>query len=196
MLARELARRRQPRTRGERAVDDGVTQRAIDVGTANTSAGSGDRRQQRTLKTTRHGWAPEMVQFWIVYWIFRADHEVARVPLMEPIDVLLVTSSALPELEPYDRPLLDALRGLGLSARPAVWNDAEVDWQRCGAAVIRSAWDSHLHSETFLAWAERADRATRLFNPAPVIRDNVHKGYLRALAERVAVTPTVWVNRG
>lgn len=111
--------------------------------------------------------------------------------------VALATSSALPSLEPYDRPLLSALTDLGVDARATVWSDPTVDWTAPSAVVIRSTWDSHLRPEPFLAWVDAVAGATRLFNPAELIRWNMHKGYLRELAARgVPVTPTRWVARG
>ncbi len=113
------------------------------------------------------------------------------------MDVALATCAAHPSLDPYDRPLLGALAGLGLDARAAAWDDASVDWGAARAVVIRSAWDSHLRRDEFLAWADATAAATRLHNPAGVIRWNMHKGYLRAFEARgVPVTPTLWVARG
>jgi hypothetical protein len=113
------------------------------------------------------------------------------------MDIALVTSSAYPDLEPFDRPLRSALGDLGLDARAVVWNDPAVDWSTIGVAVVRSAWDCHLVPDQFLAWVDRAGQQTRLHNPPATLRWNMQKRYLRTLAERgVAVTPTLWVERG
>jgi hypothetical protein len=49
----------------------------------------------------------------------------------------------------------------------------------------------------FVAWAERVGGLTDLWNPAPILRWNTHKGYLADLARRgVPVVPTVWLAAG
>jgi hypothetical protein len=113
------------------------------------------------------------------------------------VDVAIVTWSGLPQLDSYDVPILAALAELGLEARPCIWDDPAVDWSVPRAVVVRTAWDSHLRRDAFVAWAGKVGRLTRLFNPADVLRWNTHKGYLRELeAKGVPVTPTVWVPKG
>jgi hypothetical protein len=113
------------------------------------------------------------------------------------MDVALVTCARLPQLDPDDVPLLEALRLRGLDARAVVWDDPAIDWPGVRLAVLRSPWDYHLRRAEFLAWAERASRQTRLLNPLATVRWNSHKGYMKELAERGApVTPTVFLDRG
>jgi hypothetical protein len=113
------------------------------------------------------------------------------------LDIAVLTWSGLPELDPFDSSLLPALARLGLDARPVVWDDPAVDWRAVRLALVRNTWDSHLRRDDFVAWADRVERLTRLHNPAPVLRWNTHKRYLRELeAKGVPVTPTVWVERG
>ncbi|AGC42244.1 hypothetical protein MYSTI_00895 [Myxococcus stipitatus DSM 14675] len=113
------------------------------------------------------------------------------------MDVAILTYSGLPQLDAYDAPLLPALAELGVDARPVIWDDPEVDFREVRAAVVRTVWDSHLRRDTFVAWAEKVGRLTKLFNSAEVLRWNTHKLYLRELeAKGVPVTPTVWVEKG
>lgn len=112
------------------------------------------------------------------------------------MDVAVLTYSDMPELAEFERPLLPALRALGLDARPVVWDDPTVDFNTVRLAVVRSTWDSHLRRDTFVAWAQKVGRLTRLHNPADVLRWNTHKFYLRELEEKgIPVTPTAWVER-
>jgi hypothetical protein len=113
------------------------------------------------------------------------------------MDVALVTCARLPDLDPDDVPLLDALRQRGLDARPVVWDDPAIDWSGVRLAVLRSPWDYHLRQDEFLGWAARVSGQARLLNPLPTVRWNSHKGYMRELAARGApVTPTVFLDRG
>ncbi|RKH01060.1 hypothetical protein D7V97_29455 [Corallococcus sp. CA053C] len=113
------------------------------------------------------------------------------------MDIAVVTYAGMPQLYPFDAPLVPALRALGLDARPVIWDDPSVDWSGVRAAVVRNAWDSHLRRDEFVAWADRVGALTRLFNPADVLRWNTHKGYLRGMeAQGLPLTPTVWVSPG
>ena len=56
--------------------------------------------------------------------------------------------------------------------------------------VVRSPWDYFDHLDRFLRWVDDVEAATRIVNPATVIRWNSHKGYLAEMGERgVPVLP-------
>jgi glutathione synthase/RimK-type ligase-like ATP-grasp enzyme len=102
----------------------------------------------------------------------------------------------LPEPDPDQDLLLDALRAEGARAELAAWDDERVEWGAFDACVIRSTWDYYHALPSFLAWLERVSSATRLLNPLAIVRWNVHKRYLRDLAARGApVVPTRWIDR-
>ncbi|WP_192340928.1 ATP-grasp domain-containing protein [Streptomyces sp. VITNK9] len=89
-----------------------------------------------------------------------------------------------------DLPVLArALADAGASASVEVWDDAGVDWAAFDLVLIRSTWDCSWRADEFTAWAERCGGATRLANPAPVVRWNTDKRYLADLA--AAGVPTV-----
>jgi glutathione synthase/RimK-type ligase-like ATP-grasp enzyme len=90
-----------------------------------------------------------------------------------------------------DLPLLAAAATeRGVRAETAVWDDPDVDWDAFDLVVVRSCWDYVPRRDAFLAWAERVPR---LANPAPVLRWNTDKTYLRELASAgVGVVPTAW----
>lgn len=109
----------------------------------------------------------------------------------------LATRSELPSWEVDDRHLHAALRSAGMAFEQPVWDDPGVDWSRYSAVLIRTTWDYQDKLPAFLAWCERVAVASRLFNPAPVVRWNTHKGYLRELAAAgVPFLPTRWLSRG
>lgn len=112
--------------------------------------------------------------------------------------VALVTCASIRELTDDDRPLLGELWRLGIKAEPAVWDDPSVDWDGFDAAVLRSTWDYHLSPTAFFAWLSRLEAlGTALWNPAPVVRANADKSYLKKLeAAGVPVVPTQWVDGG
>lgn len=108
--------------------------------------------------------------------------------------IALATCSALPELDPDDRLLLEPLRTLGLEARAEVWDDATVDWSAFDLVVIRSTWDYAARRAEFIAWAKSVPR---LVNPADVVEWNTDKRYLADLAAAgLPVVPTTWLSPG
>ena len=96
-----------------------------------------------------------------------------------------------------DRLLQAALTRRGLTSIRVDWADPDVDWSRFRCAVFRTTWDYFERYAEFTEWLERVERATRLCNPAALIRWNVDKRYLADLAERgVPVVPTRYLERG
>ncbi|MFI8892394.1 RimK family alpha-L-glutamate ligase [Streptomyces paradoxus] len=87
--------------------------------------------------------------------------------------------------------LVRALRDAGADAVAVPWDDPDADWAAFDLALIRSTWDYSWRAEEFTAWTERCAKATRLANPAGVVRWNADKRYLGRLAEAaVPVVPT------
>lgn len=112
--------------------------------------------------------------------------------------VALVTYDPRPEpSKDTDLPLLvEALRAAGAEAEAVFW-DADVDWSGYDLAVIRSTWDYSWRVDEFTAWAERCGKATRLANPAQVVRWNTDKRYLGELGRAgVPVVPTSYLAPG
>lgn len=111
--------------------------------------------------------------------------------------VALATYARLPDLAADDRLLIPALAGLGIDARPLVWDAAEpVDG--LDAVVIRSCWNYHLQLDRFVAWLDRVESGgARVVNPAPLLRWNSDKRYLLELGRRgVPIVPTRVLRRG
>ncbi|KUM72162.1 ATP-grasp domain-containing protein [Streptomyces griseorubiginosus] len=112
--------------------------------------------------------------------------------------VALVTYDPRPEpSKDSDLPVLvEALRAAGAEAEAVFW-DADVDWSGYDLAVIRSTWDYSWRAAEFTAWAERCGKATRLANPAQVVRWNTDKRYLGELDRAgVPVVPTGYIAPG
>lgn len=110
--------------------------------------------------------------------------------------IALASCANLPDWEVDDEPLRAALRAEGAEPIDVPW-DADVAWSAFDACLIRTTWDYHERQDAFVAWAERAERETSLFNPAALVRWNTHKGYLRHFEQRgIALAPTEWLARG
>ena len=113
------------------------------------------------------------------------------------MSVAIVTCKVLPENDPDEALLMDALAQAGLGAALVAWDDDSVNWADYDLAVLRSAWNYIENLDAFLEWALHAGTATRLYNPVEVVQWNTHKGYLRTLAKQgVPVVPTHWLGVG
>lgn len=109
----------------------------------------------------------------------------------------LITARAARALDEDLPPLCAALARAGLPHEVVNWDDAEVDWTRYRAALLRSTWDYIDRFEEFGRWLTDVSAATRLINPTDVVRWNVHKGYLLELAAHgVPIVPTTLVRPG
>jgi glutathione synthase/RimK-type ligase-like ATP-grasp enzyme len=113
------------------------------------------------------------------------------------LDVVLASATVLTHPDDDDQPLHRALAAVGVVARTLPWDDPAVDWNRTRACVLRATWNYIHHYPRFLEWVDRCGAATALWNPAPVVRWNSHKGYLAELAARgLPVVPTKVIARG
>jgi glutathione synthase/RimK-type ligase-like ATP-grasp enzyme len=113
----------------------------------------------------------------------------------DPI-VALATCAALPDLDADDQRLYHTMRAEGISTEIVVW-DSDADWSRYRACIIRSTWDYVPRQPEYVAWAEHVSTRTELWNPAPMIRWNSTKAYLKDLAEQgVPIVPTRWLSAG
>jgi glutathione synthase/RimK-type ligase-like ATP-grasp enzyme len=111
--------------------------------------------------------------------------------------VALATCAALPGLDAEDAPLIPALRQAGIDGVPLIWNDPGVHWAAYDLVIVRTTWDYPNKIGAFLDWADRVAALRTLWNPAPLLRWNTDKRYLRNLSERgVPIVPTRWFLRG
>lgn len=102
----------------------------------------------------------------------------------------LVTCKVLPEPDPDAAPLGAALTARGHEPILVPWDDdAPAPGAPLDVLVLRSPWNYHERPAAFMRWLEEQARRTRLMNPLPVVRWNIHKRYLVELA--AAGAPTV-----
>ena len=116
---------------------------------------------------------------------------------MDRVDVAVVSSAGLCDLNEDDRLLAAALRRRGVVAEALPWRDGGVDWRCVGTAVLRSTWDYTDRLDAFLAWVDGLAPHTRVVNPPDVIHWNTDKRYLAELEEKgFGVVPTRWLDAG
>lgn len=89
------------------------------------------------------------------------------------------------------------LRALGWSVETVSWRDANAQWERYAAVIIRSTWDYQKDLPAFLEVLSRIERKTRLANSIEIARWNADKVYLREMEGRGAkIVPTLWGESG
>ncbi len=111
-----------------------------------------------------------------------------------PPRIALATCSSLPDWEIDDRFLHAALERRRVPFEQPAW-DADVDWARFDAVLIRTTWDYQERLRDFVTWAHGVAARTRLLNPFPVVQWNARKTYLRDLATAGLPTiPTRWLD--
>ena len=113
------------------------------------------------------------------------------------IDLALVTARCAQALDEDLPPLLAAADRAGLSVQAWAWDDPACDWSQCRVALLRSPWDYTERYPEFLAWLDRVEPQTRLFNPPSLLRWNTDKRYLADLQQAgVAIVPTEFLAPG
>ncbi len=109
-----------------------------------------------------------------------------------------VTCTDRPGLAAGDVPAAEALRRLEIDVAPVAWDGPEDAWRACRLLVIRSTWNYQEQPDRFAAWIDAvAASGIPIWNPPRLLRWNMHKAYLRDLADRgLPVVPTRVVPRG
>lgn len=110
--------------------------------------------------------------------------------------VAFLSTDSLDAFVTYDALAVAPLAARGWAVEAVPWR-AAVDWGRWEAVVVRSPWDYQDHPAAFLDVLAAIDASpAHLANPLGVMRWNLDKHYLQALAARgVPTVPTVWGER-
>jgi len=108
--------------------------------------------------------------------------------------VALLTCERLPELNPADQALIPLFAEQNITAVPVIWKASDVRWEDFSALVIRNTWDYYKEAEAFRDWLDAMERTgVPMFNPVQVVKDNMHKFYLKRFQEKgVTIIPTLF----
>ena len=111
--------------------------------------------------------------------------------------VALVTCEKFADLYPDDLLLVSALEEIGVSAVPAVWSRADIDWTSFDALVMRSPWDYFERVVEFRSWLDaRIASSVLMCNAREILDWNFDKSYLQDLARKgVELVPTICIAR-
>jgi len=111
--------------------------------------------------------------------------------------VALVTCEKFADLYPDDLLLVSALEEIGVSAVPAVWSRADIDWTSFDALVMRTPWDYFERAAEFRIWLdERIASDVLMCNSREILNWNFDKSYLQDLARKgVELVPPICIAR-
>lgn len=104
-------------------------------------------------------------------------------------NIVFATCNASPEIQPSDVLVCDALAARGVNVAAAPWNGPQGAFQTADAVVIRSTWDYQYAPRDFEAWLMHRDQNGLVLNSPSLMRWNMSKEYLLALAEEGAPLP-------
>ncbi|MEM9618639.1 MAG: hypothetical protein AAF936_11820 [Pseudomonadota bacterium] len=104
-------------------------------------------------------------------------------------NIAFATCNASPEMQPSDALVRDGLAARGATVAAAPWNGPQGAFEAADAVVIRSAWDYQYAPGDFESWLVRRDQRGLVLNPPSLMRWNMSKQYLLALAAEGAPLP-------
>lgn len=108
------------------------------------------------------------------------------------MNIGIVTCQNLPNLPEDEQSLLPLYAAMGITPHILIWDDPTVSWDHYDALLVRSPWDYSLKFEAFLAWLEHT-RPVPLWNPRPLIAQNLDKHYLLDLQQQGIATCQTWI---
>ncbi len=107
------------------------------------------------------------------------------------------TSKDFPLLTDSEKNFAAYAKTKGITIEPVIWSANDVDYSAFDFLVIRSCWDYHLHITEFLNWINfLKSQKVQLWNSIKVIKQNIHKFYLRELLQKGAsLIPTEFITK-
>jgi len=110
--------------------------------------------------------------------------------MLTPMRIVIATSAAYRDLAAGDRLYRDALGRRGATVAAGVWTDGLAPFRGADLVVIRSTWDYHRDLARYRAWLDALETAgISVANPVALVRWNLEKSYLDALAAQGIAVP-------
>lgn len=112
--------------------------------------------------------------------------------------IVFTTCQTWPTMSESDGYVARALEARGHTVTAVPWNGDFAAFRRADLIILRSHWDYHLDMPRFNAWLDAVVAyQLPMQNPIPMVRWNLHKGYLLALAKQgVTVPPSAVYRQG
>lgn len=105
----------------------------------------------------------------------------------------ILTCEKFRDLFKTDQTLMNLLIDRRHEVYPIVWSDHK-NLESYDAVIFRSTWDYFERKDEFNQWLESLEnKPIKLFNPLSIIKENIHKFYLKKLEEYgVIIVPTIF----
>jgi len=112
--------------------------------------------------------------------------------------ISFATSRSYAGLTEDERLVARELKSLGVVVSPLIWDEPNPDGPVPDAMILRSCWDYHYKTETFVDWLKRFQSGNvPLWNPPEVALWNLNKDYLTELsALDIGIPKTLWLEAG
>ena len=111
--------------------------------------------------------------------------------------IAILTCEKLPNLNPEDQKIIPALAKHNIEATAAIWNDKSINWNNFDYLIFRNTWDYFEKETEFKIWLNQiAQMEIKTLNPIAIIKQNIHKFYLRDMEQRgITILPTVFIDK-
>lgn len=111
--------------------------------------------------------------------------------------IAIGTCKQLPEPDPDQSLLLEALAREGADPVLLAWDDSAPIPDDLDCCVLRSTWDYYRDPARFLSWVDAVANRMTLLNPRDIVRWNHHKHYMDELEkDGLRIVPTAFMNKG
>ncbi|WP_035673703.1 RimK family alpha-L-glutamate ligase [Flavobacterium sp. 83] len=111
--------------------------------------------------------------------------------------IALLTCEKLPDLTPEDQKLIPELAKHNIEAKAVIWSDKTINWSDFDYLIFRNTWDYFEKETEFTIWLDQIEKSgIKTLNPIGVIKQNIHKFYLREMEKReIKILPTVFIDK-
>ncbi len=106
------------------------------------------------------------------------------------MQVAFITYGKEPDLTKDDKILAQYLSQKNIVVRPALWDDATINWQQFDAIIFRSMWDYFKRPDEFNQWLDKLEPlGCKVLNPLSVVKWNQNKNYFDSFSRKGVLLP-------